>query len=85
MPAAALAPNRPVPAADTGRNVIPAFLPHPVTGKDASYPADAKVAAKDRLLPALTAKAAAPSGNERARIAEAERKLAVAEGATTAR
>jgi hypothetical protein len=78
VPTAALAPNRPVPASDAGRNIIPAFLPHPVTGKEASYPDDTTVAAKDRLLPALTAKAAAPTGSEGKRLAEAERKLAVA-------
>ena len=51
--AKAFAPNRPVPEADAGDNVIPAFLRHPVTGKEASYPSGARVAAKDRLLPAL--------------------------------
>ncbi len=51
--AKAFAPNRPVPDADAGDTVIPAFLRHPVTGKEASYPSGARVAAKDRLLPAL--------------------------------
>jgi hypothetical protein len=72
------APNRPVPAADAGGNVIPAFLPNPVTGKPPAYPAGAKVAAKEWLLKPLPVKpSAAPSGNMDARIAEAERKLAV--------
>ena len=31
-PDAALAPDKPLPAADTGDNLIPAFLPNPVTG-----------------------------------------------------
>jgi hypothetical protein len=78
VPAQALAPNRPVPAADAGENLVPAFLQHPVTGKDASYPAGVTVVAKNRLLPALAAKRSAPSGNQDARLAEAERRLAVA-------
>ena len=57
--------------------LAPVFLPHPVTGKQASYPAGVKVAAKDRLLPALRATARAASGSTEARLAEAERKLAV--------
>ena len=77
-PAKEFAPNRPVPAADAGDNVIPAFLPNPVTGKPVTYPDGAKVVAKDRLLPPLPATAsAAPSGSTDARIAEAERKLAM--------
>ena len=77
-PPQALAPNRRLPDADAGDNLVPAFLAHPVTGREASYPAGVKVAAKERLLPALTARAASPSGNEDARLTEAERKLAVA-------
>ena len=77
-PAKEFAPDRPVPAADAGNDPVPAFLPNPVTGKEVSYPSGAKVVAKDRLLPPLPARApAAPSGNMDARIAEAERKLAV--------
>jgi len=67
-----------VPAADAGDNVAPAFLPHPVTGKEVSYPSGVKAVAKERLLPPLPATASpAPSGTMDARIAEAERKLAV--------
>jgi hypothetical protein len=76
-PAKEFAPNRPVPAADAGDNLIPAFLPHPVTGREVSYPSGAKVVAKDRLLPPLPAAAAAPSATMDARIAEATRRLAV--------
>jgi hypothetical protein len=75
----AFAANRPVPAADAGAGVIPAFLRHPVTGKDVVYPAGVKVAAKTALLPALPARKAAPkAGSESARLTEAARKLAVA-------
>ena len=77
-PAREFAPNRPIPAADAGDNVIPAFLPNPVTGKPVTYPDGVKVVASDRLLPPLPASApAAPPGDMDARIAEAERKLAV--------
>lgn len=77
-PEKALAPNRAVPAADAGDNLIPALLRHPVTGKDVTYPQGAKVAAKERLLKAPAAsKTAAASGSEAARIAEAARKLAM--------
>ncbi len=47
-PEKGFAPNRPVPAADAGERVIPAFLRHPVTGKAVGYPAGAKVAARSR-------------------------------------
>jgi len=57
--------------------LAPVFLPHPVTGKQASYPAGVKVVAKDRLLPALHGTAKAASGSTDARLVEAERKLAV--------
>ena len=57
---------------------VPAFLPNPVTGKEVSYPSGARVAARDRLLPPLPARApAAASGTMDARVAEAARKLAV--------
>lgn len=78
VPTGALAPSRPVPAADAGDNLVPEFLPHPVTGKAAAYPAAVKVVAKGRLLPALAAQAPAPAGSQDGRIAEARRKLAVA-------
>ncbi len=77
-PAQRFAPDRPLPAADAGADVIPAFLPHPVTGRDARYPRGAKVAARSRLLPKPAAAAQpAPSGDIAARIAEARRKLAL--------
>jgi hypothetical protein len=72
------APNRPLPAADAGANLIPAFLPHPVTGREASYPRGARVAAKSRLLPAPAAPKAQPvAGSTDERIAEARRRLAL--------
>jgi hypothetical protein len=71
-PEKAFAPSRPLPAADAGEKVIPAFLRHPVTGKDAAYPAGFKVIAKDRLLKALpVSRAAAPARSTDARITEA--------------
>lgn len=77
-PAREFAPNRPVPAADAGDKVIPAFLRHPVTGKEAAYPRGSKVAARSRLLAALpAAKSAQPAGTTDARIAEAARRLAL--------
>jgi hypothetical protein len=76
-PVKEFAPNRSVPAADAGDNVIPAFLPNPVTGRSVAYPDGARVVAKDRLLPALAATASGPTGSIEARLAEAERKLAV--------
>jgi hypothetical protein len=75
-PAQAFAPDRRAP--DFVGNMIPAFLRHPVTGKQATYPAGANVVARTALLKALpAAKVAAPSGSTDARIAEAARKLAV--------
>jgi hypothetical protein len=78
-PDKAHAPDRPLPAADAGSGLIPAFLRHPVTGRQVSYPTGAKVAAKSALLKALPAgRPAAPTGDEAARLAEAARKLAMA-------
>ena len=58
--------------------VIPAFLPDPVTGKPVTYPDGAKVVAKDRLRPPLRATAsAAPSGDTRCPHRRGQRKLAV--------
>lgn len=78
VPSGRAAPDRPVPAADAGDNVIPAFLANPVTGRQVTYPPGAKVAARTALLPALRAAApAAAAGNDATRIAELERKLAL--------
>jgi hypothetical protein len=53
------APDKSVPAADTGtltRGAIPAFfLNHPVTGKPVAMPRGARLAGVDALLPAPTA------------------------------
>jgi hypothetical protein len=76
-PEKAFAPNRPLPAGDRGDNLVAAFLRHPVTGKQAAYPAGVKVVAADRLLPPAAASAKAAPGDTAARIAEAQRKLAV--------
>ena len=63
---------------EPGGHVIPSFLPHPVTGRPATYPEGTKVVANERLRPPLsTASPAAPSTSMEARIAEAERKLAM--------
>src|SRR5690606_7443885 len=78
VPTGQFAPDRPVPAADAGANVIPDFLPNPVTGKPVSIPSGAKVAARQPLLkPLATTAPAAPGGSTEARIAEASRKLAM--------
>jgi hypothetical protein len=58
-------------------NRIPEFLPHPVTRKAATYPAGSSVVARERLRPALAVAPSAPSGTMDARLAEAERKLAI--------
>ena len=79
-PAKEHAPDRPVPASDaTKPAVIPAFFaPNPATGKPVSLPSGARTVGHERLLPAPAAHThAAPSGDLDARIAEAERRLAV--------
>jgi hypothetical protein len=85
-PESAFAPNRPAPAAEVGSRMIPAFLRHPVTGKEVFIPSGARAVTRTRLLPALpVAKAIEPSGSVDARIADAARKLSLStayEGAT---
>jgi hypothetical protein len=77
------APDRPVPAADTGTltgGVIPVFfLNHPVTGKAVALPAGAKVAGVDALLrPLLVPRATLRRpANINAAIADAERRLSL--------
>jgi len=78
------APDRPVPAADTGTltdGAIPVFfLNHPVTSKPVELPRGTKLAGVDALLPALVAAPAAmhtPTDMDAA-IADAERRLSVA-------
>jgi len=74
-PPAQFAPNR--AASSAGENVIPAFfLKNPATGQPVSYPPQAIVVAKDRLLaPASQQGVARPSGDFSARLAEARRRL----------
>lgn len=71
---------------NTGGVLVPAFLPHPVTGRQAAYPRGAKVVADKPLLkPLRTARSATPADGTDARIAEARRRLALSmayEGAT---
>jgi hypothetical protein len=82
----AFAPNRPAAAAAAGSRMVPAFLRHPVTGKDVPVPAGVRAATKSRLLPAApVSKSVEPAGSVDARIAEAARKLSLSaayEGAT---
>jgi hypothetical protein len=80
--AGALAPDRPLPAADAGAQdrIIPAFVSvHPVTGKQVEAPAGMKLVATT----ALTGTIAAPGAQQHAtdigtRMQEAARKLMVA-------
>src|SRR5690606_31819232 len=79
-PAEALSPDRPVPAADRmTAGAIPVFFaPNPVTGKPVSLPEGTKTVGAERLLPApRTAHEPASRQALAARIAEAERRLAV--------
>ena len=79
-PAKEHAPDRAVPASDTmTAGAIPVFfLPNPATGKPVALPSGAKVVGSERLLAAPSAHAhAAPSADLSARVAEAERRLAV--------
>jgi hypothetical protein len=77
QPAKEFAPDRAATAIPAGQLVIPAFLKHPVTGKQAAYPAGAKVVSRDRLLKPLRADKSETRGSTEARIAEARRKLAM--------
>src|SRR5262249_51111728 len=79
-PAKEHAPVRPVPASDVmPPGATPVFFaPNPATGKPVSLPSGARTVGHERLLPAAPAhNHAAPSGDLVARIAEAERRLAV--------
>jgi hypothetical protein len=79
-PGEAHAPDRPVPAADRMTpDAIPVFFaPNPVTGKPVRLPKGAKIVGAERLLPAPQ-RAHATAGHHalEARIADAERRLAV--------
>jgi hypothetical protein len=79
-PDKAHAPDRPVLASDVmAPGAIPVFfIPNMATGKPVSLPTGAKTVGRERLLPAPAARRqAALSGELDARIAEAERRLAV--------
>lgn len=79
-PAAALAPDRPVPKADvmTSGAIPEFFAPNPVTGKPAALPSGAMTVGAERLLAAPpAAHPQAPAASLEARLAEAERRLAV--------
>jgi hypothetical protein len=81
-PKGALAPDRPVPAADGGAQdeIVPAFLGrHPVTGKPIAAPAGARFVATQPLTGAIAVpKPKAPTADAAARFREVERKVAVA-------
>jgi len=79
-PAEAHAPDRPVPAADamTPGSIPAFFVANPVTGKPVSLPEGARTVGAERLLAApAAARPSAPAESLDARIAEAERRLAV--------
>jgi hypothetical protein len=79
---AALAPDRPLPAADAGGQdrIIPAFVSaHPVTGKAIAAPAGMRLVATRPLTGAIKASASRkPVPDEATRLAEARRKLRMA-------
>ncbi|HTQ36074.1 MAG TPA: nuclear transport factor 2 family protein [Steroidobacteraceae bacterium] len=79
----ALAPDRPLPAADAGGQdrIIPAFVSvHPVTGKPVAAPAGMRLVAAQALTDAIAAPASRTShAGVEARLREAERKVMVAE------
>jgi hypothetical protein len=79
-PAEAHKPDRPVPNGDLMKaGAIPEFFaPHPVTGKPVALPRGATAIGSARLLAAPRAVRSAPSGSLQARLAEAQRRLAVA-------
>ncbi len=79
-PGPAHAPDRPVPKDDvlTAGAVPELFAPHPVTGKPVRLPSGATTVGAARLLAAPhAAHAHSPAGSLDARLAEAERQLAV--------
>lgn len=81
VPTGTVAPDRQVPADDTGtltQGAIPAFiLPNPVTGKAVMLPKGSKIVAADSLLPAPTMASAAPSASTSGDpVGDAERRLA---------
>lgn len=78
--AGALAPDRPLPAADAGEQdrIIPAFVStHPVTGKVVAAPAGMKLVATEPLTAVITAPEVKRSGDA-ARMNEVARKLMMA-------
>jgi hypothetical protein len=78
-PSEAHAPDRPVPKGDLiAAGAIPEFFaPNPVTGKPVSLPRGATAIGTARLLAAPDAVRTAASGTLPARLAEAQRRLAV--------
>ena len=79
-PTGPLAPDGAVPASDWGPQdrLVPAFVAaHPVTGGRIGAPEGLRLVATTPLTAKIAAKAAAPSGDEAARLAEASRRLAV--------
>jgi hypothetical protein len=81
-PGGALAPDRPLPAADAGSpdRLIPAFVSmHPVTGKPVAAPAGMKLVATRALTGAIAApKAKQATADTAMRMTEAARRLMVA-------
>jgi hypothetical protein len=79
-PAREYAPDRPALKSDVMTpGAIPAFFqPNPATGKAVTLPSGSRAVGHERLLPAPAARGHAPaSGDLGARLAEAERRLAV--------
>ncbi|HXC58879.1 MAG TPA: nuclear transport factor 2 family protein [Steroidobacteraceae bacterium] len=78
----ALAPDRPLPAADAGAQdrIIPAFVSsHPVTGKAVSAPAGMRLVATRPLTGGIAASPARkPSGDVAARMKDAARRVMMA-------
>ena len=82
VPAGALAPDSPLPAADAGAQdrLIPAFITrHPVTGRGVSAPAGQRFVATQPLTASTPAPKARPASPDMAtRLADATRRLKVA-------
>ncbi len=82
-PKGALAPDKPLPAADAGREdrIIPKFISaHPVTGEPVTAPAGFRLVATEALTgPIAASHPKNASAEAAARLAEVARKLAVAE------